>query len=354
MDYCKFIIRMSFLFIVLAGIVLFLYSPHFTRAITYEKSINVLVWPTELDPEFIADFEKQTGIKVYFSYVETNEEVIAKLRLSQSDSYDLVMVSDYMIEQMVCNKLVQPLSKTEFHHWDSLYPQLCNCYFDRDNRFSIPFFWDVYGLCLDTRYIAPGDAQEIGWGLIFDQSKIVGSIGMIEDYREAVILAGVYLWQNTNVLESLQDLSVIRDLLRNQKKWVTRYTDARAGSLIASQVAQCAVTISTDVVRLQPYHKHIGFVVPHHGKFMIIDSFAIPAATCKQEYVYQFLNYIYNPQVLQLYANKHTLRTAHRDVQSAMITDRLVPDQALMSQMTFFRTCIPEDQLAQLWISVLS
>ena len=354
MDYCKFIVRMCFFCLVLAGVALFLYSSHFTRAIAYEKSINVLVWPTELDPEFIADFEKQTGIKVYFSYVETNEEVLAKLRLSRLDNYDLIMASDYMIEQMVCNKLVQPLSKNEFRHWASLYPQLCNCYFDRDNRYSIPFFWDVYGLCLDTQYIAPGDAQEVGWGLIFDSSKIVGSIGMIEDYREAVILAGVYLWQNTNVLESLQDLSVIRDLLRNQKKWVARYTDARAGSLIASQVVKCAVTISTDIVRLQPYHKNIAFVVPNHGKFMIIDSFAIPAATSKQEYVYQFLNYIYNPQVLQSYANKHTLRTARRDVQSAMITDGLVPDQTFMSQMTFFRTCIPEDQLAQLWISVLS
>lgn len=348
------LVRIVYVLVVVGCVALLLYTPGLIEKFLHKKSITILVWPTAIDTEFLADFEQSTGIKVHVSYVETNEEIMAKIRAQQISAYDLIMASDYMIDQMVQCRLLQPLKRDFFVHWHKLYKGLANLYFDPDNRYSIPFFWDMYGLCVDGNSTDIQQAAHVGWGLIFDSSKISGPIGMIEDYREAVILAATYLWCSTNTVQTLQDLSIIKDLLSNQKAWVTRYTDSRGGALVASQAARAAVTISTDVIRLKQYHPSVEFVVPDNGKFMIVDSFAIPNSTKKQDWVYQFLNYLYDPDILQRYANKHTLRTSHMQVKAAIITDTIEPDQQFMSSFSFFKTGISDKQLSKLWISVLS
>ncbi len=348
------IVRIGMVGVLLAAIGLLLYSPLLFDVLYPTKSISVLAWPTELDAQYLASFEEKTGIKVHLSYVENNEELLAKLRLHDAHGYDLIMVSDYMVEQMRSHNLLKPLDKTKFIHWNQLYPELLHHYFDPANEYSIPYFWDVYGLAIDTRTVPLEHAQHIGWGLIFNQTQIPGPIGMTEDRREIVLMAAYYLYHTIEGIDNPTRIREIIQLLRMQKQWVEMYTDTRSSALIASGACPVTVSLSTDVIRVQQQHPALAFVLPDAGAFMIIDSFAIPQQSIKQEYVYEFLNYLYDSQQLQHYADKYMLRTAHQQVRASSIHDTLVPNTQLFTRLSFFKSVIGEKRLNQLWISVVS
>jgi spermidine/putrescine transport system substrate-binding protein len=354
MSFRILMVRIIMIGLLLAAIGLFLYSPPFFDALYRKKSISILAWPTELDAEYLASFEQKTGIKVYVNYLESNEELLAKIRLHDAHGYDLVMVSDYMVEQMRTRDLLKPIDKQRFVHWDQLYPELLGHYFDPVNRYSIPYFWDVYGLAIDTKSIPLDTAKEVGWGLLFNPREVRGSIGMTEDRREIILMAAFYLYNTIDGIDTSKRIDEIVRLLRMQKKWVEMYTDTRSSALIASGACPVTVSLSTDVIRVRQQHAAIAFVLPNAGSFMIIDSFAIPRQSTKEEFIYQFLNHLYDSKQLQHYADKHMLRTAHCHVRAASIVDTMIPNKELFSRLSFFRNVFGEKRLNQLWISVVS
>jgi spermidine/putrescine transport system substrate-binding protein len=91
-------------------------------------------------------FERETGIRLHVSYYETNEELFSKLRATKGEGYDLVIPSDYVVELMIKEGLLQKIDRTKVHAWSELDPKLLSLYFDPHNDYTIPYFWAVYGL----------------------------------------------------------------------------------------------------------------------------------------------------------------------------------------------------------------
>ena len=66
----------------------------------YDKiggELNVLNWGEYIDPELISLFEQETGVKVNYTEMTSNEEMLIKLR-SADNPYDMCFPSDYIIE----------------------------------------------------------------------------------------------------------------------------------------------------------------------------------------------------------------------------------------------------------------
>ena len=61
-----------------------------------------------MNMEVIKMFEKETGIKVRYQTYTTNEDMYVKLK-SGSAKYDVIFPSDYMLDRMVQEGLVQKI-----------------------------------------------------------------------------------------------------------------------------------------------------------------------------------------------------------------------------------------------------
>ncbi len=59
-----------------------------------------------IDESLIEKFEEETGIKVVYETYDTNEIMYQKIK-SGGSKYDLIVPSDYMIEKMKDEKLIQ-------------------------------------------------------------------------------------------------------------------------------------------------------------------------------------------------------------------------------------------------------
>ena len=70
--------------------------------------VRVYNWGEYIDEELIDQFEEETGIRVIYDTFETNEEMYPIVEAGGA-SYDVVCPSDYMIEKMIQNGLVQKI-----------------------------------------------------------------------------------------------------------------------------------------------------------------------------------------------------------------------------------------------------
>ena len=100
-----------------------------------------------ISDEVINSFEKETGIKVSITTFESNESMYTKLL--GGTVYDVIIPSDYMIERLIAEDMVQPLDKSKLQNLDLLYDQVLNMDFDPNNDYSVPYFWGNVGICYD-------------------------------------------------------------------------------------------------------------------------------------------------------------------------------------------------------------
>ena len=74
-----------------------------------DRVVNVCSWGEYIDESLISDFEKQTGIKVNYQTVPSNEELYSILSLGGAN-YDVIVPSDYMISQLIEEDMLAELN----------------------------------------------------------------------------------------------------------------------------------------------------------------------------------------------------------------------------------------------------
>ena len=174
---------------------IFLWIPELAQKFYTTKSITVLTWPTLIDAQKLQDFEKETGIKVHLRYFENNEELFAKINETQGLGYDLIMPSDYMVDNMIKSGLLKKIDTSKLHFFKDLYPHLINNYFDPSNEYSVPFFWSIYGIAINKDHFGQ-KLPEASWDLIFNPKLIQPHTAMIDDARELILITAQYLYPN--------------------------------------------------------------------------------------------------------------------------------------------------------------
>ncbi len=337
----------------------FLYSPTLLRWMHRdEKSITVFTWPLIIDANYITAFERETGIKVYISYYESNEELLTKLKTTQGRGYDLVIPSDYTVEQLIKERLVKKIDMSKLDFADRIHPFLKNNYYDPKNEYSLAYFWSVYGLGID-RDAFGGQIPEATWALIFEKDKIKSRIGMTDSAREAIMIATQYLYGSIDALSRPEALHAVQQLLLKQKQWVEVYSDVRSGDLLASKSCAVVAALSPDIARLKKEYPNISFILPKEGSFMLIDAFLIPVLSEKDDLTYQFLNYLYRPDVVKHNVERYGFCSPVMDVTGdanpeAEGAREACPTGKRAKNLEFFRSIIPESTINDIWINLMA
>jgi spermidine/putrescine transport system substrate-binding protein len=316
-----------------------------------EKSINILVWPQVLDGEFLKDFEQKTGVKVYISYFDHNEELLVKLEASHNHGYDLIMPSHYMLQELVEKNLIKPINKELLSFWNHIYPTLLGTYADPHNNYSVPFYWGILGIGINRHFFPQVDIKP-SWDLIFKQHSSVQCVSVINDIRELSLIAAQYLFGRIRDLSD-SDIDKIIELLVTQKKQVGLYTDGRAEYAIAANSCPVGVVLLNDLLKVMTKFDYIDFVIPEEGTFVVVDSFVMAKQTKKDELIYQFLNYLYDPIVLKKYTAKFQFLSASDTVEPAFEEQkRFIPTKTLFNKLHFFENVFSEETLHKIWLAV--
>jgi spermidine/putrescine transport system substrate-binding protein len=347
-----YILRFITVLFWVAVLVLFFGFSRIVNLFKTEKSINIFTWPLLLDVAYLENFERETGIKINVSYFESNDELFSKLRATKGMGYDLVIPSDYMVEVIINEGLLQKIDHNKIDAWHDIDPKLLGLYFDPRNEYTIPYFWAVYGLGIDKAYFN-GQVPEPSWDLVFDKAKMPPSVGMFDAAREVVLLASQYLFGSSDIAMTPRHIMQVKKLLLDQKAWVGAYTESSIEHLLLGKICPVVVAMGPDILRIKRKNPDIDFIIPKEGSFALIDSFAIPSKSTKKELVYKFINYLYRPDVVKHHQERFGLCSPIKNLQEPEV-QQFCPNDRAFAKMKFFKTTIPETLLNEIWIELMA
>ena len=333
----------------------FLYAPRaYEFFSTPERSLNLYTFRSIICPEVIREFEEKTGIAVRISYYDTNEELLAKFKVSRGKGYDLVFPSDYMIELLREDNLLQPIDHKKIENVSQLDSRLLQRYFDPGNIYSLPVAWSVYGIGFD-RSVVDLDAK-YGWQPIFEPRAKKQKISMINDAREALFLGAIYLFGKVDDLTDAQ-IDRVQELLVKQKQFIEAYTESGAKFLLSSKIVSLAVMPASRAKELM--FDRYRFVLPGQGSLIDIINVAIPAVSKKSDRAHKLINFLLSKHVgkktFEILSSNPSNRESYKIIDKKYRDDRnFFPDDKAFKKLHLIHNRIPMTRIEKLWFSVKS
>jgi len=94
-----------------------------------EKRLNVYNWDTYIGETTLGTFNARTGIVIQYDLYADNEELFAKLK-EGNPGYDVIVPSDYMVEDMLKLNMLMPLDHSKIPNIKHLDPAFTNPAYD--------------------------------------------------------------------------------------------------------------------------------------------------------------------------------------------------------------------------------
>ena len=117
-----------------------------------DKVLNIYNWSDYIAPDTIANFEKETGIKVRYDVFDSNEVLHAKL-MAGNTGYDIVVPSSNWAKLQIEGGLYQKLDKNQLSNWKNLDPNISAqlAQLDTGNSYLVDWMWsyNTVGIYVD-------------------------------------------------------------------------------------------------------------------------------------------------------------------------------------------------------------
>lgn len=235
------------------------------------EEVIVYNWGEYIDPETIEMFEAETGIKVIYDEFETNEIMYPKVE-SGASAYDVICPSDYMIEKMIANDLLQEINFDNIpniKNIDSQYMEESK-QFDPENKYSVPYCWGTVGILYNKTMV---DEPIDSWSVLWDE-KYENNILMQDSVRDAFMVPLKWKGYSLNSLDQ-NELNEAKDLLVAQKPLVQAYVVDQVRDKMIGNEAAIGVIYSGEAIYTQRENPDLEYVIPKEGSNVWIDSWVI-------------------------------------------------------------------------------
>lgn len=242
--------------------------------------INVYNAGEYIGDDVISNFEKMYNAKVNYDLFESNEIMYTKLL--GGSSYDVLVPSDYMIERLLQEDMLQKLDKDSLTNLDQLNPDVVAMQqaYDPTLEYSVPYFWGSVGLVYNKNNVDPAEIEEKGWDILQD-SKYSGRVFMYDSQRDAFMVAFKALGYSMNT----EDDGEIEDAYNWLKTMATNVnpsyvTDEVIDAMVNGE-KDIAVVYSGDAAYILSENEDMAWIEPYQGTNNWSDSMVIPKnATC--------------------------------------------------------------------------
>jgi spermidine/putrescine transport system substrate-binding protein len=264
-----------------------------TGAAKVAHEVHLGIWSNYVTPEMLADFEKQTGIKVVVSNYSSNEELLAKMQAGGA-GFDVVVPSDYMVSSMIQLKLLKKLDAAKIPNAKGLNPRFLKKAYDPTNEFSLPFDWGTTGIAVN-RQLYKGTVK--GWKDLFVNPELAGKVAFLDDVREVIGAALKFQGHSLNT-KNPKDLEDAKKLLIQTRKRVKLYSSEALLTLTNGEAAVTQAYVSDAMQARQKMNGQVDYILPEEGGTWWIDNLVIPASAEHVDEAHQLINFLLDPKTV--------------------------------------------------------
>ena len=138
-----------------------------SKVLAAAGEVNVLMWSDYLPPGFLKAFEAKTGIKVNYTGIGSNEEIINKMKATKGQGFDIVSPTNNRSLQWGPLELLKPFDMSKVNI-DAVNPAMAKIGTDAWNFEGagvhwLPHIWGTEGIAYRTdKWLPAGDAPSYG------------------------------------------------------------------------------------------------------------------------------------------------------------------------------------------------
>ncbi|OEC33702.1 putrescine transport system substrate-binding protein [Pseudomonas cuatrocienegasensis] len=276
-----------------------------------EKVLHVYNWSDYIAEDTLANFEKETGIKVVYDVFDSNETLEAKL-LAGSSGYDIVVPSNPFLAKQIKAGVFQKLDKSKLPNWSNLDKSLLKALDPSDpgNQYSIPYMWGTIGIGynVDKVKAALGDNAPVNsWDLVFKPENIAKlkscGVSFLDSPTEILPAALNYLGFKPDSTNA-DELKKAEELFLSIRSSTAYFHSSKYISDLANGDICVAIGYSGDLYQSKSRAEeakngvNISYSIPKEGAGSFFDMMAIPADAKNVEAAHVFLNYLMKPEVM--------------------------------------------------------
>lgn len=295
-----------------------------------QKMLRVYNWSDYIAPDTVANFEKETGIKVVYDVFDSNEVLEGKL-MAGSTGFDLVAPSASFLERQLAAGVFQPLDKSKLPQWKNLDPELLRLISGHDpgNSYAMPYMWATTGIGYNVAKVKAAlgeDAPVNSWDLVLkpeNLQKLKGcGVSFLDAPEEIFATVLNYLGKDPNSSNADDYTGPATDLLLKLRPGIRYFHSSQYINDLANGDICVALGWAGDIWQAANRAKEakngvtLSYSIPQQGALAFFDVFAIPADAKNKEAAYQFLNYLLRPDIIAqisdhvFYANANQAATA--------------------------------------------
>lgn len=297
-------------------------------------------WNDYIDPGVIDEFEAEFGVRVIEDFYPSNEEMLARV-VAGGAQYDVVVPSDYMIEIMLEDDLLLPLTRDAIPNIVNVDDDFIDPPYDPGLVHSVPYLWGTTGLGINVGLL--GDVEP-SWALVFDPEvagELPGRILLLDDVRETMGAALHWLGFSPNTTDE-DELQAAADVIATAREWTAAYdSDLYAELLVAGEVV-VSLGYSGNFLEAFDGDERFSYVVPKEGATLWTDNLGILATAPHPCTAHTFLDFILRPEQGARLTNYISYPSpnafAAPFIDPEILADPAVyPDQATLDRLEFLR-----------------
>lgn len=323
------------------------------------QTLKFYNWGEYIGEDVISNFEEKYDVTVLNELFDSNEMMYTKLQAG--DTYDVLVPSDYMIERLIREDMLQPIDKSKITNIGNLADGVKNLDYDPDNTYSVPYFWGTVGLVYNKNNVPAELIEEQGWNIL-KNTDYKGNIYIYDSERDSFMTAFKALGYSMNTENEAEINAAYEWLMEINNTMEPSYVTDEVIDAMVNGTKDIAVVYSGDAAYILSENPDMGYCMPSEGTNLWSDAMVIPKNAENPELANEFINYIltYEPS----YDNSVTVgyTSSNKDVLNDLSTgdgeyadnEAYIPRTDNDKDEIFHDNEVLRKKLSDLWIKVKS
>lgn len=252
------------------------------------QTLYLYNWGEYTGENILRDFEEETGATVVQESFDSNEQMYIKV--ANQEPYDVLVPSDYMVQRLIDEDLLQKLDKSKLTCMDKLADAVKGLPYDPQNEYSVPYFWGTVGIVYDKTKVEIRDLEAEGFGIFLDE-KYKGDVYLYDSERDAFMMALKDLGYSMNTTSEKE--------IQEAYDWLVQCVETMDAEIVTDEIIDnmaqgrkaLGLIYSGDATYVMEENENMGYYMPDTGTNLWSDAMVIPKNAKNPELAYAFINY---------------------------------------------------------------
>ena len=282
----------------------------------HERVVSVYNWADFIGKTTVADFERESGIKVDYDTFDSDQTLEAKL-LAGGSGYDVVSTATNYFSRQIKAGAYRKLDRSKLSGWANLNPAALALMATADpgNQYAVPYLHAINGFAYNVGMItkrmpdAPVDSLDLLFRPEIIRRFADCGVTFLDSPEDVLQLALLYLHLDPNSTRA-DDYAAAEELVLKVRPYIRTFDSVEYLNALANQEICIAMSWSSDyAVSMARMHAagidvKLAFTVPKEGANATYSGMLIPVDAPHVEEAHEFLNFLLRPDVIAKITNE--------------------------------------------------